>query len=226
MINIKVAIFEDNPLLRDSLFHLINGSEGFICTGAFGDCSDLMRKVESAHPDVILMDIDLPGMNGIEAVGKINQTHPEIMVIMQTVFNDNERIFQSITAGASGYLLKNTSPVRILESIREAATGGAPMTPSIAHKILEVFRSKKPALPTKDQSQLNERQQEILDCIFNGMSYKLIAEKLFISVETVRYHVKNIYEILHVHSRDELISKVKPLIEKRKLLQQNNKSKR
>jgi DNA-binding NarL/FixJ family response regulator len=209
MINIKVAIFEDNPLLRDSLFQLINGSEGFICTGAFGDCSDLMRKVESAHPDVILMDIDLPGMNGIEAVGKINQTHPEIMVIMQTVFNDNERIFQSITAGASGYLLKNTTPVRILESIREAATGGAPMTPSIAHKILEVFRTKKPATPTKDHSQLNERQQEILDCIFNGMSYKLIAEKLFISVDTVRYHVKNIYEILHVHSRDELISRGK-----------------
>ncbi len=208
--NIKVAIFEDNPLLRDSLFQLINGSEGFVYTGAFPDCTDLMRKVESADPDVILMDIDLPGgMNGIEAVGKINQAHPEIMVIMQTVFNDNERIFQSITAGASGYILKNTSPVRILESIREAATGGAPMTPSIAHKILEVFRSKKTAMPVNEQSQLNDRQKEILECIFNGMSYKLIAEKLFISVETVRYHVKNIYEILHVHSRDELISKVK-----------------
>jgi DNA-binding NarL/FixJ family response regulator len=206
--NIKVAVFEDNPLLRDSLFQLINGSEGFVCTGAFPDCSDLMRKVESSTPDVILMDIDLPGMNGIEAVGKINQTHPGIMIIMQTVFNDNERIFQSITAGASGYLLKNTSPVRILESIREAATGGAPMTPSVAHKILEVFRSKKPALPVNDHSQLNDRQKEILECIFNGMSYKLIAEKLFISVETVRYHVKNIYEILHVHSRDELISKI------------------
>jgi DNA-binding NarL/FixJ family response regulator len=208
--NIKVAIFEDNQLLRDSLFHLINGSEGFVCTGAFADCTDLMRKVESANPDVILMDIDLPGgMNGIEAVGKINQAHPEIMIIMQTVFNDDERIFQSITAGASGYLLKNTSPARILESIREAATGGAPMTPSIAHKILEVFRGKKQVLSAKEQSQLNDRQNEILECIFNGMSYKLIAEKLFISVETVRYHVKNIYEILHVHSRDELISKVK-----------------
>ena len=206
---IKVALFEDNPLLRDSLVQLINASEGLICTGAFPDCSNLMRKVESAKPDVILMDIDLPGMNGIEAVGKINQTHPEIMVIMQTVFNDNERIFQSITAGASGYLLKNTTPVRILESIREAATGGAPMTPSIAHKILEVFRSKKTAMPVNEQSQLNDRQKEILECIFNGMSYKLIAEKLFISVDTVRYHVKNIYEILHVHSRDELISKVK-----------------
>ena len=207
--NINVAIFEDNPLLRDSLFQLINGSEGFVCTGAFPDCTDLMRKVESANPEVILMDIDLPGgMNGIEAVAKINQAHPEIMIIMQTVFNDNERIFQSITAGASGYLLKNTSPARILESIREAATGGAPMTPSIAHKILEVFRSRKPALPTNDHSQLNDRQKEILECIFNGMSYKLIAEKLFLSVDTVRYHVKNIYEILHVHSRDELISKM------------------
>lgn len=206
---IKVALFEDNPLLRDSLVQLINASEGLICTGAFPDCSNLMRKVESAKPDVILMDIDLPGMNGIEAVGQINQTYPDMVIIMQTVFNDNERIFQSITAGASGYLLKNTSPARILEAIREAATGGAPMTPSIAHKILDVFRSKKPALPAKEQSQLNDRQKEILECIFNGMSYKLIGEKLFVSVDTVRYHVKNIYEILHVHSRDELISKIK-----------------
>ena len=206
---IKVALFEDNPLLRDSLVQLINASEGLICTGAFPDCSNLIRKVESAKPDVILMDIDLPGMNGIEAVGQINQTYPDMVIIMQTVFNDNERIFQSITAGASGYLLKNTSPARILEAIREAATGGAPMTPSIAHKILDVFRSKKPALPAKEQSQLNERQQEILECIFNGMSYKLIGEKLFVSVDTVRYHVKNIYEILHVHSRDELISKAR-----------------
>jgi DNA-binding NarL/FixJ family response regulator len=196
-------------LLRDSLVQLINASDGLICTGAFPDCSNLMHKVESAKPDVILMDIDLPGMNGIEAVGQINQTYPDMVIIMQTVFNDNERIFQSITAGASGYLLKNTSPARILEAIREAATGGAPMTPSIAHKILDVFRSKKPALPAKEQSQLNERQQEILQCIFNGMSYKLIADKLFISADTVRYHVKNIYEILHVHSRDELISKTK-----------------
>ncbi len=207
--SIRVALFEDNPLLRDSLVQLISGTDGFTCTGAFPDCSNLMRKVESAKPDVILMDIDLPGMNGIEAVGEINQTYPDMVIIMQTVFNDNERIFQSITAGASGYLLKNTSPARILEAIREAATGGAPMTPSIAHKILEVFRTKRPALPTKEQSQLNERQQEILECIFNGMSYKLIADKLFVSVDTVRYHVKNIYEILHVHSRDELISKVK-----------------
>ncbi|MBP6186066.1 MAG: response regulator transcription factor [Saprospiraceae bacterium] len=206
---IKVALFEDNPLLRDSLVQLINASEGLICTGAFPDCSNLIRKVESAKPDVILMDIDLPGMNGIEAVGQINQTYPDMVIIMQTVFNDNERIFQSITAGASGYLLKNTSPARILEAIREAATGGAPMTPSIAHKILDVFRSKKPALPAKEQSQLNDRQKEILECIFNGMSYKLIGEKLFVSVDTVRYHVKNIYEILHVHSRDELISKAK-----------------
>ena len=205
----KVALFEDNPLLRESLFQLINSTDDIICTGAFPDCSNLMRKVESAKPDVILMDIDLPGMNGIEAVGQINQTHPDMVIIMQTVFNDNERIFQSITAGASGYLLKNTSPARILDAIREAATGGAPMTPSIAHKILGVFRSKRPALPAKEQSQLNDRQKEILECIFNGMSYKLIGEKLFVSVDTVRYHVKNIYEILHVHSRDELISKIK-----------------
>ena len=207
---IKVALFEDNRHLRESIQLVINDGDSMCCVGAYPDCSNLMKDILKSNPDVILMDIDLPGgMNGIEAVGKINQTHPGIVIIMQTVFNDNDRIFQSITAGASGYLLKNTSPVRILESIREAAAGGAPMTPSIAHKILEVFRSKKPALPADEQSQLNDRQKEILECIFNGMSYKLIAEKLFIAVDTVRYHVKNIYEILHVHSRDELISKVK-----------------
>lgn len=205
--NIKVALFEDNPLLRESLFQLINGSEGFFCTGAFPDCSDLNRKIESSQPDVILMDIDLPGMNGIEAVKQINLKYPAIHIIMQTVFNDNEKIFQSIIAGASGYLLKNTSPSRILEAIQEAASGGAPMTPSIAYKTLELFRDKKHVLPVSDNSQLNERQKEILECIFNGMSYKMIAEKLFISIDTVRYHVKNIYDILHVHSRDELISK-------------------
>ena len=208
--NIKVAIFEDNPLLRDSMYYLINGSEGFVCTGAYADCTDLLRKVESADPDIILMDIDLPGgMNGIEAVGQINQKFPGIIIIMQTVFTDNERIFQSITAGASGYLLKNTSPARILESIREAATGGAPMTPSIANKILKLFRGNNPSLPVNELSQFNDRQKEILECIFNGLSYKLISEKLFISVDTIRYHVKNIYDILHVNSRDELISKVK-----------------
>ena len=208
--NIKVAIFEDNPLLRDSMYYLINGSEGFACTGAYADCTDLLQKVESANPDVILMDIDLPGgMNGIEAVGQINQKFPGIIIIMQTVFTDNERIFQSITAGASGYLLKNTSPARILESIREAATGGAPMTPSIANKILKLFRGNNPSLPVNELSQFNDRQKEILECIFNGLSYKLISEKLFISVDTIRYHVKNIYDILHVKSRDELISKVK-----------------
>jgi DNA-binding NarL/FixJ family response regulator len=208
--NIKVALFEDNPLLRDSLYYLINGSEGFVCTGAYADCTDLLRKVESADPDIILMDIDLPGgMNGIEAVGLINQKYPGIIIIMQTIFTDNERIFQSITAGASGYLLKNTSPARILESIREAATGGAPMTPSIANKILQLFRGNKPSLTVNEQSQFNDRQKEILECIFNGLSYKLISEKLFISVDTIRYHVKNIYDILHVKSRDELISKVK-----------------
>ena len=205
--NIKVSLFEDNPLLRDSLFQLINGSEGFTCTGAFPDCSTLIRKVETAQPDVILMDIDLPGMNGIDAVKLINQKFPAIHIIMQTVFNDNEKIFQSIIAGASGYLLKNTAPARILEAIQEAAGGGAPMTPSIAYKTLELFRNKKHSLPVEENAQLNERQKEILECVFNGMSYKMIAEKLFISVDTVRYHIRNIYDILRVHSRDELISK-------------------
>ena len=206
---VRVTIFDDNKRLLDSLSVLIDGSPGFQMAGIFENCNNLISDIERTQPDVILMDIEMPGINGIEAVKMVKHRFPKMNVMMQTAFENDENVCFFFCAGASGYILKNTPPSRILESIREAATGGAPMTPSIAHKILEVFLIKKPALATDDHSQLNERQQEILDCIFNGMSYKLIAEKLFISVDTVRYHVKNIYEILHVHSRDELISRGK-----------------
>ena len=202
--DIKVAIFEDNPLLRDSLFQLINGSEGFVCTGAFPDCTDLMRKVESADPDVILMDIDLPGgMNGIEAVGIINQKHPGIMVIMQTVFNDNERIFQSITAGASGYIVKNTEPSRVIQAIREVAQGGAFFTPSIAKKVLQSFQQQAKA----EYTQLTGREKDVLQLLVEGLSYKMIAARLDIGFGTVHTHIKNIYEKLHVNSASEAVAK-------------------
>src|SRR5450432_2654270 len=205
--DIKVAIFEDNYLLRDGYFQLINGMPGFTCVGAYDNASDVLFKITRSEPEVVLMDIDMPGISGIEAVRIIKEHFPGIHIIMQTVFEDDDKIFRAIQAGANGYILKKIPPSKILEAIREVHSGGAPMTPSIAAKTLQLFRSGLKPLPHKKQAQLNERQTAILECIVNGMSYKLIAEKLFISVETVRYHVKNIYEILQVHSRFELISK-------------------
>src|SRR5579862_1826653 len=205
--NIRVAIFEDNYLLRDSYYQLINGSPGFTCIGAFDSAADLIFKINHSKPEVVLMDIDMPGINGIEAVNIIKKNFPSIHIIMQTVFEDDDKIFKAIKSGAEGYILKKTPPSKILEAISEVYTGGAPMTPSVAAKTLQLFRSGLKPLPDNTEAQLNARQKEILECIQNGMSYKLIAEKLFISIDTVRYHVKNIYEILQIHSRFELMSK-------------------
>jgi DNA-binding NarL/FixJ family response regulator len=205
--DISVAIFEDNHLLRDGYYQLINGMPGFTCVGAYDNATDVLFKIRRSEPEVVLMDIDMPGINGIESVRVIKEHFPNIHIIMQTVFEDDDKIFRAIQAGAGGYILKKIPPSKILEAISEVYNGGAPMTPSIAAKTLQLFRSGLKPLPDKKHAQLNERQTEILECIVNGMSYKLIAEKLFISVDTVRYHIKNIYEILQVHSRFELINK-------------------
>jgi DNA-binding NarL/FixJ family response regulator len=208
--DIRVVIFEDNYLLRDGYFQLINGMPGYTCAGAYDNASDLLFKIKHSNPEVILMDIDMPGINGIEAVRIIKKEFPHIRIIMQTVFEDDEKIFNAIQSGADGYILKKIAPTKILESISEVYTGGAPMTPVIAGKTLKLFRSGMKALPDSKSAELNERQTEILECIVAGMSYKLISEKLFISIDTVRYHVKNIYEILQVHSRFELITSQRP----------------
>ncbi len=205
--DIRVAIFEDNYLLRDSYYQLINGTPGYTCVGAYDNAEDLIFKIKRSEPDVILMDIEMPGINGIKAVRIIKNDFPLIHVVMQTVFEDDEKIFAAILAGASGYILKKTPPAKILEAIAEVYNGGAPMTPGVAAKALELFRKGIKPLSDKEEGTLNERQKEILESILKGMSYKLIAEKLFISVDTVRYHVKNIYEKLQVHSKYELMRK-------------------
>lgn len=205
--DISVAIFEDNYLLRDGYYQLINGMPGFACVGIYDSAEDVLFKIRRSMPEVVLMDIDMPGINGIEAVRIIKENFPGIHIIMQTVFEDDDKIFQAIQAGAGGYILKKIPPSKILEAISEIYNGGAPMTPIIAAKTLQLFRSGIKQFPDKKHVQLTERQTEILESVMNGMSYKLIAEKLFISVETVRYHIKNIYEILQVHSRFELINK-------------------
>ena len=204
--NIRVTIFEDNNSLRQGLYQLINGSEGFSCGGAFEDCLDLFRNIEDSRPDVVLMDIEMPSINGIEAVRMLREKYPNLKVLMQTIFEDNEKIFQSILAGASGYILKNTSPSRFLDFIKETYEGGAPMSPSVATKVLKMVAQQSSSAKTNNFN-LSEREKEILSCLVKGMSYKLIADACYISIDTVRGHIRNIYEKLHVHSKGEAVAK-------------------
>src|SRR5215471_12328686 len=203
--SIRVTIFEDNNSLRQGLYQLINGSDGFVCVGAFEDCLDVLKNVEDTKPNVVLMDIEMPGIKGIEAVKMLKEKYPDLKILMQTIFEDNEKIFQSILAGASGYILKNTSPTRFLDFIRETYEGGAPMSPSVATKVLKIITET--SSPKVNSFNLSEREKEILSCLVKGMSYKLIADACFISIDTVRGHIRNIYEKLHVHSKSEAVAK-------------------
>lgn len=203
---ISVVIFEDNTLLRESLYQLINGTAGLKCTGAFANCDDIVFNLKKTTPQVLLMDIQMPGINGIEGVKIIKANFPEIKIIMQTVVEDDDKIFASICNGASGYLLKNTTPARLLQAIIEVYEGGAPMTPVIAQKVLDKFRRQSPVFSTELNS-LSVREKEILECLVEGMSYKMIASSCKISIDTVRFHIRNIYEKLHVSSKSEAVIK-------------------
>src|SRR4029077_9329052 len=162
--NIRVAIFEDNNSLRNGLYQLIDGSNGFECVGAYPDCITILKQIEAIKPDVILMDIGMPGISGIEAVQIVKDKYPDIKILMQTIFEETDKIFQSICAGASGYILKNTPPSRILEAIRETYEGGAPMSPSIATKVLKIVQNPSTAVQ-KISFNLSEREKEILTCL-------------------------------------------------------------
>ena len=206
MSNIKVVIFEDNTNLRRGLTTLINGSTGFECVGAFGNCDNLIKNISETNPDVVLMDIEMPGMNGIDAVKLLKTQFPQVKVLMETIFEDDEKVFYSICNGAEGYILKNTPPSLILEAIQEIYDGGAPMTPSIASKVLSMFKSRT-AFEKDESYNLTDREMEILKYLTVGMSYRLIAENCFVSIDTVSTHVKNIYKKLQVHSKTEAVAK-------------------
>lgn len=206
MKNLRVTIFEDNRNLREGLFRLIDGSEGFTCSGAFANCLNIVRDIEETSPDVILMDIEMPGISGIEAVKLAKGKFPDVKILMETIFDDNDKIFNSICNGAEGYILKNTPPAMMLSAIKEIYEGGAPMTPSIASKVLKMFKNK-PAENISEEFNLTEREKEILKCLVEGMSYKLIADTCFISIDTVSGHIKNIYKKLQVHSKSEAVVK-------------------
>ena len=203
---IKVTIFEDNKHLRESLYYLINGTDGFTCTGAFADSNDISFQLKRMLPDVVLMDIEMPGMNGIDAVKLIKLNFPSIQVLMQTIFHDDENIFNAICAGASGYILKTTSPAGYIEAIKDVYNGGSPMTGSIARRVLELFQ--KNIFPISNNNyQLTPKEKEILQQLVKGKSFKMIADAIGSTYETVRTHMKNIYTKLHVNSNTEAVSK-------------------
>jgi DNA-binding NarL/FixJ family response regulator len=185
---------------------MIGGTTGFECAGAFPNCNNLFKNISQAKPDVVLMDIELPGINGIEAVGMIKEEFPAIKILMQTIFDDDEKIFNSICAGAEGYILKHTSPAEMMEAIKEIYEGGSPMTPSIANRVLKMVKVR-PEPGAKESFDLSAREKEILTCLVKGMSYKMVADACFISIETVNVHIKNIYKKLHVHSKSEAVAK-------------------
>jgi len=203
---IKVTIFEDNNNMREGLFQLINGSQGFSCTGAFPNCDDLVKRIEKSNPDVIVMDIEMPGISGIEGVKLVKENFPEMKILMETIFDDDKKIFDSICAGAEGYILKNTAPVEILSAIKEIYEGGSPMTPTIANRVLKMVKSQRDS-DSKNIFNLTDREKEILSCLVEGMNYKLIAYECVISIDTVNVHIKNIYKKLQVHSKSEAVAK-------------------
>lgn len=206
---IRVVIFEDNKLVREALLAILNGTPGFICCGAFADGNWWEQHIRSSNPDVVLMDIEMPGLNGIELSQYITDIFPDLTILIQTVFNDSDKIFEALCAGASGYILKNDPPHKYLEAISEVYNGGASFSSVVAKKILGFFANKNVVLasPKAGDYQLSEREKEILMLMVQGNNLKSIADKSFISYETVRTHVKHIYKKLHVASRSEAIQK-------------------
>ncbi|MEO6667877.1 MAG: response regulator transcription factor [Ferruginibacter sp.] len=203
---LKVAIFDDNKPRRDLLQLLLNTSDGLTCSGKYEDCRDLVSKLSVNLPDVVLMDIDMPYVNGIEGLKLIRNNFPKIKVLMQTVFEDDDKIFDAIISGADGYMLKKTKPAKLLEAIADVMEGGAPMTPTVARQVLLLFNNRHQRIEKKDFS-LTTREQEILNYLVQGLSYKMIADKCNVSYPTVNSHISHIYEKLHVSSGTEAVAK-------------------
>jgi DNA-binding NarL/FixJ family response regulator len=199
------VVYDDNASRRESLDLLLQSYNDFIVQGAFNDCSNVEQEINSLQPDIVLMDIEMPNVDGISGVKIINRLFPNVKVIMQTVFEDDEKIFDALRFGASGYILKKTDPSKIIEAIREVMNGGSPMTPSIATRVLKFFRDKG-AVDTQNFG-LTTREMDILQHLVDGKSYKMISSDLNISYHTVNSHVKKIYDKLQVNSVSEAVSK-------------------
>lgn len=202
---ITVSIVEDNEKFRGTLARVLNRADGFQCVSQYGSAEDALKALPQDKPEVVLMDINLPGMNGVECVRQLKQLLPKAQLMMLTVYEDTENIFKALAAGATGYMLKRTSQAELLEAIREVHRGGSPMTTHIARKVVSSFQQASPsAQPTEN---LSPREQEVLDCLAQGFLYKEIADKLGVSYETVHTYIRRIYEKLQVRTRTEAVAK-------------------
>lgn len=202
---IKVAIIEDHTKFRECLEFLLDHTPGYRCVGSFRSMEEALEKIKFELPDVVLVDIGLPGMSGVEGVRILKDRHPGLVMVMNTVYDDDERIFEALCAGASGYLLKKTPPARLLESLNEAIAGGAPMSPEVARRVLDLFREIRP--PEQADYQLTPHEMRLLRLLVEGHSYKSAAARLGVSVKTVSFHLQKIYEKLQVHSKTEAVAK-------------------
>jgi len=208
MPNTRVLIFDDNKRIRESLQYLFENTDGIEVCGAFAHCREVEKVLAENKPDVVLMDIDMPEITGIEAVKRIRKGNSSISILMLTVFDDDEKVMEAIMAGASGYILKNKSLDRLVEAVRELEGGGAPMTPSIARRVLELFKEQKIAeVAEKEDFNLTKREMEVLSGLVKGASYKMVADQLHVSYDTIHSHIRNIYKKLQVNSMSEAVAK-------------------
>lgn len=198
--NIKVIIIEDDEIIRESFISLINASSRFFCTAGYESCEKALKSFDKDDPDIVLMDIGLPGISGIEGIKKIKKIKPDTDIIVVTVHTEDENVFEALCAGASGYLVKNIQPKKLIDSLEEVYRGGAPMSTDIARKVIQSFHQNM-------QSPLSPRETEVLQHLAKGKSYTMIADELFIDKETVRTHIKNIYQKLNVNSKASAIEK-------------------
>jgi DNA-binding NarL/FixJ family response regulator len=202
---IKVAIVEDRREIREGLTMLIGGTEGFVCSGSYRSVEEALDRISHQVPDLVLMDIGLPGMSGIEGLRILKERYPDMLLLMLSVYNDDERIFDAMCAGASGYLLKKTPPVKLLESIKEVVQGGAPMSPEVARRVIALFREIRP--PERADYELTPHETRLLKLLVEGHNYKTAAAELNVSIHTVSFHLRSIYDKLQVHSKSEAVAK-------------------
>jgi DNA-binding NarL/FixJ family response regulator len=202
---VSISIVEDNDQLRGTLAKVIGRTEGFRCVSDYANAEDALANLPNVRPDVVLMDINLPGMKGYDCVRRLKAAHPEIQFLMLTVYEDSDSLFNSLRAGASGYLLKRTASARLLEAVRDVFAGGAPLSPQLARRVVQFF--SKPAALDSGLARLTPAEREFLDQLAKGYAYKEIADRMTISIDTVRSYVRTVYEKLHVHSRTEAVVK-------------------
>jgi DNA-binding NarL/FixJ family response regulator len=202
---IQVAIIEDQREIREGLKELIDGAEGFRCSAVFGSVEEVLPRIGADLPDVVLVDIGLPGRSGIEGIRLLKESYPDLVMVVLTVFDDDRRVFEAICAGATGYLLKKTPAPRLLQGIRDAAAGGSPMSPEIAARVIALFRHARPAPP--EDHDLTPHEVRVLKLLVDGHNYKTAGVELSVSVNTISFHMRRIYEKLHVHTKSEAVAK-------------------